>query len=243
MVVEYEYTPYGAILSTTGSMATTIGTINPIRYRGYYYDTETELYYLITRYYDPEVGRFLNADAIIGANGGIEGYNSFAYCNNNPIMYMDSLGLLLEGVLEKYAWTLLPFIGADGPLPIVDIIVVVVVVVIVSIDDSVSSSDSYSYSPSVEVAPYPGAMAPVAQPEKAISISKTQDLAITKEKEETVKLEPISITYYHSTTLNNALSIMASGKMTGSPWEGGYVFAWVRCPSKKQLRFLEQKRA
>ena len=51
LVVEYEYTPYGAIFSTTGSMANTIGTINPFRYRGYYYDTETELYYLITRYY------------------------------------------------------------------------------------------------------------------------------------------------------------------------------------------------
>lgn len=106
---------------------------------------------------------------------------------------------------------------------------------IASIDDSVSGSDSYSHYPSVEVDPYPGSMAPVAQLEKAISISKTQDLAITKEKEETVKLEPISITYYHSTKLNNAFSIMASGKMTGSPWEGGYVFAWVRCPLKKAV--------
>ena len=100
LVVEYEYTPYGAILSTTGSMATTIGTINPFRYRGYYYDTETELYYLITRYYDPAVGRFLNADAIIGANGGIIGYNLFAYSNNNPVMFLDPTGTCRQMWLE-----------------------------------------------------------------------------------------------------------------------------------------------
>jgi len=93
LVVEYEYTPYGAILSTTGSMATTIGTINPIRYRGYYYDTETELYYLITRYYDPQVGRFLNADVYVSTGQGFVGNNMFAYCNNNPVISCDPFGL------------------------------------------------------------------------------------------------------------------------------------------------------
>jgi len=93
LVVEYEYTPYGAILSTTGSMASTIGTVNPFRYRGYYYDTETELYYLITRYYDPIVGRFLNADAFASTGQGILGNNMFAYCNNNPINRTDPLGM------------------------------------------------------------------------------------------------------------------------------------------------------
>ena len=94
LVVEYEYTPYGAILSTTGSMATTIGTINPFRYRGYYYDTETELYYLITRYYDPEVGRFLNADVYVSTGQGILGNNMFAYCGNNPVVRIDENGQL-----------------------------------------------------------------------------------------------------------------------------------------------------
>ena len=88
----YIYDAWGNILSITGSMAGTLGQVNPFRYRGYYYDTETGLYYLNSRYYDAEVGRFINADGIIGANGGIVGYNMFAYCNNNPIMYSDPNG-------------------------------------------------------------------------------------------------------------------------------------------------------
>ena len=80
------------MLSVTGTLASTVGQINPFRYRGYYYDTETGFYYLQTRYYDPEVGRFLNADGIIGANGGIIGLNSFAYCSNNPVGFSDPSG-------------------------------------------------------------------------------------------------------------------------------------------------------
>ena len=92
VVVEYTYDAWGNIVSTTGSMASTLGQYNPFRYRSYYYDVETGFYYLQSRYYDPVVGRFLNADGIIGANGGIEGYNMFAYCNNNPVMYVDPSG-------------------------------------------------------------------------------------------------------------------------------------------------------
>jgi RHS repeat-associated protein len=92
VVVEYTYDAWGKVLSVTGSQASTIGQYNPFRYRGYYYDTETGFYYLQSRYYDPTVGRFLNADAIIGANGGIQGYNMFAYCNNSPIVFADPFG-------------------------------------------------------------------------------------------------------------------------------------------------------
>ena len=66
--------------------------LNPFRYRGYFYDVETGYYYLQTRYYNPEWGRFLNADGYINANGNILGYNMFAYCNNNPVMYVDPKG-------------------------------------------------------------------------------------------------------------------------------------------------------
>ena len=59
-VVSYLYDAWGAPISITGPMASTLGAQNPIRYRGYYYDTETGLYYLQSRYYDPVVGRFLN---------------------------------------------------------------------------------------------------------------------------------------------------------------------------------------
>ena len=65
---------------------------NPFRYRGYYYDTETGLYYLQSRYYNPAWGRFLNADGYINANGDLTGYNMYAYCSNNPIMYVDPTG-------------------------------------------------------------------------------------------------------------------------------------------------------
>ena len=73
--------------------------INPIRYRGYYYDNETGLYYLQSRYYDPVIGRFLNADDYASTGKDFIGYNMFAYCNNNPIMHRDSSGKILVGAI------------------------------------------------------------------------------------------------------------------------------------------------
>ena len=75
------------------TLSTHIGNLNPFRYRSYYYDTETKLYYLKTRYYDPEVGRFINMDSIrYAAPETINGLNLYAYCGNNPVMYTDSIG-------------------------------------------------------------------------------------------------------------------------------------------------------
>ena len=92
-VVEYTYDEWGKLLATTGTLATTIGTLNPFRYRGYYYDTETGFYYCRARYYDPEICRWLNADNVIAGVGGlIQGYNMFAYCFNNPINMIDEIG-------------------------------------------------------------------------------------------------------------------------------------------------------
>ena len=72
---------------------TFIGHINPLRYRGYYYDTETGFYYVSSRYYDPEIGRWINADnAITGVGGDIRGYNLFAYCMNDPVNMSDHTG-------------------------------------------------------------------------------------------------------------------------------------------------------
>ena len=89
-MVEYEYDAWGNILSVTGSMASTLGAINPFRYRGYYYDTETGFYYLNSRYYDPQAGRFLNADSIVaGISDELSGYNLFVYCFNNPVNMSD----------------------------------------------------------------------------------------------------------------------------------------------------------
>ena len=95
-VVEYAYDAWGNIISTTGSMASTLGAHNPLRYRSYVYDQEYSLYYLQSRYYNPETGRFLNADAFTSTGQGLLGNNMFAYCQNNPVAYIDPNGLCRE---------------------------------------------------------------------------------------------------------------------------------------------------
>jgi RHS repeat-associated protein len=81
-------------------MATTLGTLNPLRYRGYVYDTETGFYYLQSRYYDPQIGRFLNADAYASTGQGLLGNNMFAYCLNNPICRIDIGGAVSAKCLD-----------------------------------------------------------------------------------------------------------------------------------------------
>ena len=88
VVATYVYEAYGEIYSATGTMAQ----INPIRYKQYYYDTETGFYYLMSRYYDPVIARFINADSFASTGQGTTGYNMFAYCGNNPVMYCDPTG-------------------------------------------------------------------------------------------------------------------------------------------------------
>ena len=79
-------------LGITAAERNIVWTYNPFRYRGYYYDTETGLYYLQSRYYNPQWGRFLNADGYVSTGQGLLGYNMYAYCNKNPIMYTDPAG-------------------------------------------------------------------------------------------------------------------------------------------------------
>ena len=90
-VVTYTYDAWGNPLTTTGSLAATLGEQNPLRYRGYVYDTETGLYYLQSRYYNPTWGRFISTDKLID-NRSINGRNVFAYCLNNPVNHIDSNG-------------------------------------------------------------------------------------------------------------------------------------------------------
>ena len=98
VVVEYVYDARGnhAVLDANGNDLTSsshIGNRNPFRYRGYFYDVETGLYYLQTRYYDPEVGRFLNMDDISYADPEqIHGLNLYAYCANDPVNRIDPNG-------------------------------------------------------------------------------------------------------------------------------------------------------
>ena len=100
-VVEYTYDAWGNILTVTGSMADTLGAINPLTYRGYVYDTETGLYYLQSRYYNPETGRFLNVDGYMATGQGLLGNNMFTYCENNPVNRADPSGNSWESI-QKY---------------------------------------------------------------------------------------------------------------------------------------------
>ena len=101
-VASYAYDAWGKILSSSGSKAE----INPLRYRGYYYDTETGFYYLQSRYYDPVTHRFINADAPeyseIAADS-LDDTNLFAYCSNNPVMRVDETGELCSWLKKTIA--------------------------------------------------------------------------------------------------------------------------------------------
>ena len=98
VVVKYVYDAWGnhAVLDGNGNDITDanhIGNLNPFRYRGYFYDVETELYYLQTRYYDPEIGRFITIDSIEYLDPeSINGLNLYAYCGDNPVMGYDPNG-------------------------------------------------------------------------------------------------------------------------------------------------------
>ena len=94
VVVTYKYDAWGNAISTTGTLAGTIGAINPYRYKSYYYDAETGLYYLQSRYYDAQVQRFVSPDMpeLLGTSSGIYAYNLYAYCENDPVNLFDSVG-------------------------------------------------------------------------------------------------------------------------------------------------------
>lgn len=93
LVGSYTYDAWGKVTENATSADTeNITETNPIRYRGYYYDTETRLYYLKSRYYDPAVKRFLNVDGLVSTSIEDAAKNMFAYCTNNPVFYADSEG-------------------------------------------------------------------------------------------------------------------------------------------------------
>ena len=92
LAAEYKYDAWGKCVVTEVDNSG-IGDINPIRYRGYYYDKETALYYLNARYYDPEVGRFISADSTQYLEPNtVNGLNLYAYCGNNPVINVDPSG-------------------------------------------------------------------------------------------------------------------------------------------------------
>ena len=112
LIAKYNYDVWGNVLSvtnTTGAEITSsthIALLQPFRYRSYYYDKESNFYYLQSRYYDPVTHRFINADGILDERS-VLGYNLYVYCVNNPIIYSDPLGLCSN------AWAA----GYQGPCP------------------------------------------------------------------------------------------------------------------------------
>ena len=90
-VVQYAYDAWGGKKTTTGSMAGTLGYLNPFRYRGYVWDEETWMYYLRSRYYYPELQRFISADDSLGRRVPTS-HNLFSYCGNQPIDRVDLAG-------------------------------------------------------------------------------------------------------------------------------------------------------
>ena len=99
-LVYYYYTAYGTAYVSYNTayqaLGATLSGVNPLFYRGYVYDRETGLYYLQSRYYNPKVGRFINADALVSTGQGLLGNNMFAYCLNNPVNGVDPTGNLTK---------------------------------------------------------------------------------------------------------------------------------------------------
>ena len=120
IAASYDYDAWGNCTVYDSSDAA-IGDLNPLRYRGYYYDAETGFYYLQSRYYDPAICRFINADtfATTDANGLLSA-NMFAYCENNPIMRTDESGELFAeivgGIIGAFVSTTSAMVAGDtGP--------------------------------------------------------------------------------------------------------------------------------
>ena len=204
---------WGNVLSISGMYANTLGQDNPIRYRGYYYDFETDFYYLQSRYYDPAMGRFINADGYINANGDMLGFNMFAYCSNNPVMYLDYSGQFAILGIALTSDTLFKIITS-------------VIIAIAAIDaiSSAQSSDGITIFPPVSVPEF-------RKKELSVPIPKVQE----KEKDITIHPPANGTTYYHVTSRENALNIISTGILMGSRYEGGYVFAWKIRPDKKAV--------
>ena len=153
LIAEYSYDEWGKLLSITtaedgNEEQLNVAETNPLRYRGYYYDNETGYYYLQSRYYDPELGRFISADDFdyIGTDGKYT-TNAYAYCLNSPVNYYDIYGFSAVAVGGAAA-------GAAAASALADIIVVILIVILVIASlglayhllDSISSGSSGSSS-------------------------------------------------------------------------------------------------
>ena len=98
--VKYTYDAWGRLLSISGSSANTLGKANPFRYRAYIYDQECGLYYLKTRYYNPNWCRFINADTLVGKSSNLLSHNTYSYCRNTAVTASDKDGMDAIWILD-----------------------------------------------------------------------------------------------------------------------------------------------
>ncbi len=224
-IVSYTYDAWGKVLSVDGSEASTIGQINPIRYRGYYYDTETGFYYLQSRYYDPTTRRFLNSDILVGNVGSVGQNNLFQYCSNNPVNLADPTGYLVGEIA-----VFLLFVAVVASIPAV-------------IGAGASTALPSVEMPSFPVVEFPTIEVPVYNPpasgySQSIADSVAIGGEIAAEQEQTAsndRSNPKGLTYYHATTFDNALLIIASQALIYNSPEGAYVYAWRLKPTKRAI--------
>ncbi len=112
-VVTYVYDAWGNTVSQSYTDSNAF-IYNPFRYRGYYRDSESGFYYLGSRYYDPAIGRFINVDSSVNANGDIIGFNMYAYCSNNPIMYVDNSGRFIISIFVAAGLAVVSLFALSG---------------------------------------------------------------------------------------------------------------------------------
>ena len=142
-VVMYQYDAWGNITACYDTSDDgMLSIINPYTYRGYFYEIETNTYFLKSRYYNPELCRFISADGLINANQDILGNNLYAYCSNNPVNFYDDDGESSVRILTKMIPVALLSAGIMALLQgavVVSAVIVVGAVVSVIPWDSVSN--------------------------------------------------------------------------------------------------------
>ncbi len=118
VLASYSYDAWGNVLTVAGDMAG----VNPIRYRGHFFDQETGLYYGLSRYYDPVTGRWINSDSYLNSSSEVLGTNMFAFCSNNSVIKTDTTGHNSESIVAEWVSSMWALTLLDGPLPMGDII-------------------------------------------------------------------------------------------------------------------------